>query len=172
MPSHERPTPDEYGAFYAGYVARVPEGDLTTILKAQVVETLALLDGVPEAVADRSYAPGKWTLKEVVGHMADTERVMGYRALCIARGDRTPLPGFEQDDYVAAAGFGKRRLDDLAAELGHLRAGTVSLLGGLEPGAWSRLGEASGHPVSVRALACIIAGHELHHYAVLRERYL
>jgi hypothetical protein len=168
----DRPSPDEYGAFYAGYVSRVPAGDLTAILRTQIHETLDLLGTVSGERANYRYAPGKWTLKEVVGHMADTERVMSYRALRIARGDSTPLPGYEQDDYVASAGFGRRGLDDLAAELAALRQATVLLLAGLDEEAWLRRGTASGQPASVRALACIIAGHELHHRDVIEARYL
>lgn len=172
MPYRGRPESDEYGKFYAGYVARVPEGDLVRILAEQIEDTTELLAGVEEETASRAYAPSKWSLKEVVGHLADTERVMGYRALRVARGDTTPVPGFEQDDYVAAASFDARSLDDLVDEFRLLRRGTVVLLDGLEEEAWSRRGTASGAPVSVRALACIIAGHELHHRAVVRERYL
>ncbi len=172
MPYHGRPAGDEYGEFYAGYVARVPEGDLVTILAGQIEDTAGLLAGVEEETASRSYAPGKWSLKEVVGHLVDTERVMAYRALRLARGDTTPIPGFEQDDYVAAASFDTRSLHELVDELRLLRRGTVVLFDGLEEEAWSRRGTASGAPVSVRALACIIAGHELHHRVAMRERYL
>jgi uncharacterized damage-inducible protein DinB len=172
MSYHVRPGSDEYGAFYSGYVDRVPEGDLVAILEHQIEDTLALLRSVPDEDGDRRYAPGKWSVKEVVGHLADTERVMSYRALRVARGDSTPLPGFEQDDYVAAADFSRRSLAILLSELEVLRRGTVALFDSLTEEDWARRGTASGHPVTPRSLACIIAGHELHHRQVLMERYL
>lgn len=171
MDYHERPTPEEYAPFYHRYVARLPDGGVVALLRTQLSETVALLEGVADADADRGYAPGKWSIKEVVGHVTDTERVMSYRALRIARGDTTELPGFEQDPYVAAANSGDRTLEDLRAELRAVRRATVALFETLPRGAWTRRGVASGSTVSVRALACIIAGHELHHRALLRERY-
>jgi hypothetical protein len=167
----ERPGADEYAPFYGRYVTLVPAGDLVRVLDRQVVRTITLLDGVPREWERHAYAPGKWTVREVVGHLADVERVMAHRVLRIARGDPTELPGFDEDGYVAAAGFDRRGLADLAAELRSVRLATVSLLTGLPPEAWTRRGRANGEPVSVRALACIIAGHELHHRAILEERY-
>lgn len=172
MSYHARPGSDEYGAFYAGYVSRVPEGDLVRILEDQIQDTLALLRPVSDEDGDHGYAPGKWSLKEVVGHLADTERVMSYRALRVARGDATPMPGFEQDDYVAAVEFNRRSLGSLLDELELLRRGTVALFGSLTEEEWARRGTASGQPVTPRSLACIIAGHELHHRQVLAERYV
>jgi hypothetical protein len=167
----ERPEADEYAPFYGRYVTLVPTGDLVRVLDRQVARTATLLDGVPRERESYAYAHGKWTIREVVGHLADVERVMSYRALRIARDDATELPRFDEDDYVAAAGFDRRGLADLAAELRSVRRATVSLLAGLPPEAWTRRGWANGEPVSVRALACIIAGHELHHRAILEERY-
>lgn len=164
-----RPGPEEYSPYYSGYVARVPTGDLVTILASQLDQTLELLNG---ADGDRKYADNKWTIREVVGHMADTERVMAYRALRIARGDTTPLPGFDQDQYVPAGEFAGRSLDDLLAELALVRKATVALFTGLPDRAWFRQGTASEAAVTVRGLACIIAGHELHHRVILAERYL
>jgi hypothetical protein len=140
-------------------------------LERQLGETLALLRGFAEERAGAGYEPGKWSVKEVVGHMIDGERVFAYRALCFARGDRTPLPGFEQDDYVAGGNFNARTLADLIDELEAVRRATLSLLRGLDADAWRRAGTASDNEVSVRALAHIIAGHELHHVRVLREKY-
>lgn len=172
MPYLDRPRPDEYGSFYAGYVSRVPEGDLVQILEEQIGETAGLLRGASESEGEFAYAPDKWTLKEVVGHLVDTERVMSYRALRTARGDATPLPGFDQDEYVAAARFGRRTLADLTDELELVRRATVVLFDSFDPGEWERRGTASGHPISVRALACIILGHEVQHRDTIRTRYL
>jgi hypothetical protein len=171
-PLHARPAADEYAPFYHTYVSLVPAGDLLALLEDQRRETASLLAGLSEEAALHRYEPGKWSVKEVVGHVADTERVMLYRALRAARGDRTPLPGFDENAYVAAAGFDARPLGDLLAELGVVREATLRFLRGLPPQAWTRRVEANGHEVSVRALACIVAGHELHHLRLLRGRYL
>lgn len=168
----KRPGADEYDTFYAGYVARVPDGDLVTILDEQIGHTCALFDRVPPEREDHAYAPGKWSIKEVVGHLADAERVLSYRALRIGRGDSTEMPGFEEDAYVSAAGFGRHSLDDLVRDLRTVRRATVALFRGFDAEAWTRRGIANGAAVSVRALACIVAGHELHHRAILEERYL
>jgi hypothetical protein len=168
----ERPQPGEYAPYYARYIERVPPGDILTILRDQLEDTRELLRRVPGSRADHAYAPGKWTIKEVVGHIADAERVFAYRALRIARGDTTPLPGFDENAYVPAGRFGDRPLGQLAEELAAVRTATVALLNGLPAGAWERTGTASDTTVSVRALAAIIAGHELHHRAILEERYL
>jgi len=166
-----RPEADEYNPFYARYVARVPQGDLVSILREQLSGTLSLFDG-SEADAERPYAEGKWTLKQVLGHLADTERVMAYRALRVARGDATPLPGFEENDFAREAGSNARSLASLRDELATTRAATISLFDGLPAVAWERKGTASGSGISVRAVACIIAGHELHHREIVRTRYL
>lgn len=171
MPYTDRPSPDEYAPFYGGYVARVPAGDIVQILRDQIADTRALLEAMPPAQADFAYAPGKWTVKEVLGHMADTERTMSYRALRFARGDATPLAGFSETDYVAAANFASRTTAELLDDLGTVRRASVALFAALPPEAWTRRGTANGKGVSVRALACIIAGHALHHRALLRERY-
>lgn len=167
----ERPGSDEYAPFYSDYIARVPRGDLVAMLRAQVDDTCAPLEGVQPDRADFAYAPGKWTLREVVGHLSDAERVLSYRALRVARGDATPLAGFDENDFVAAAEFGERALEDLLQEFRAARRASVTLFAGLAPAAWTRRGMANDHSVSVRALACILAGHELHHRAILRERY-
>lgn len=167
-----RPTAAEFSPFYARYVERVPAGDIVTILRNQLADTLSLFDPLDESDTERPYAEGKWTLKQVLGHMADAERVMAYRALRIARGDTTPLPGFEENAYAAAARSNDRSVADLRNELTTLRTSTVALFAGLPVEAWERTGTASEATVSVRALACIIAGHELHHRAIVRERYL
>lgn len=167
-----RPDPSEYGAYYGRYISLVPEGSIVDTLRGQIAETLGLLRALPESRGDHRYAPGKWSIKEIIGHVADAERVFAYRALRIGRGDETPLPGFEQDDYVRTGGFGARPLRHLLDELEAVRRGTVLLLEGFDEAAMTRRGTASGMPVSVRALAYIAAGHELHHRKVLRGRYL
>lgn len=168
----ETPAVGEYREFYAGYVARVPPGGIVERLRTQLDGTLELVSGLPPAGPDYAYAPGKWSVKQVIGHLADAERIMSMRALCFARGEAAPLPPFEEDAYVAAAGFEHRTLESLVEELRAARAASVALFDGLPAEAWTRWGTASGHPITVRALAWIIAGHELHHRAILEERYL
>jgi hypothetical protein len=174
MPSHTtiRPQPDEHAPFYGGYVALVPDGDVIEILERQADAMQALLASVPEERGGHRYAPGKWSIREVVGHLADTERIMACRALRIARGDPTPLPGFDENAYVEQGGFDTRSLEGLGLELRAARRHTVELFRHLPARAWARRGVANGVPVSVRALAHIIAGHEMHHRALLQERYL
>jgi hypothetical protein len=167
-----RPAAGEYNPYYDKYISLVPEEDVRVVLRRQLDDTLSLLSSINEAQAATSYAPGKWSIKELVGHVIDGERIFAYRALRFARGDQTPLSGFEQDDYVAGGNFGARRLTDLATEFEHVRKATLSLLGHLDEEAWQRSGVASDSPVSVRALAYIMAGHEAHHMGILRERYL
>lgn len=167
-----RPTPDEYADFYAGYVAHVPDGDILLTLEAQLERLLALLGAIPAERWGFRYAPGKWSVREVVGHMIDAERVFSYRALRFARGDETPLAGFDEKAYVAAADFSARSLEELGGELAHLRRANVAFLRGLGPDAWSRRGAANGVSFTVRALAFIMAGHVEHHMQVLRKRYL
>ncbi len=167
-----RPDATEYASAYENYVALVPGDDVIAVLSRQRAETRDLLRGIPEDAADSRYAPGKWSIKELVGHIIDGERVFAYRALRFARGDRTPLAGFDQDPYVAAANSDARTLASLAEEFEHVRASTVLLLQSLDGEAWQRRGTASDNEISVRALAYIIAGHEAHHVRILRERYL
>lgn len=171
-PRYDRPDSTEYAPFYAGYVAKVPDGDLLRTLEEQDEQTMALLSGVPESRGSLAYAPGKWSLKEVVGHLADAERVFSYRALRIARGDTMSLPGFDEKAWVPNAGSNSRTLADLLGELRVVRASTLALLRHLPPESVGRVGTASDTPVSVRAIAWIIAGHERHHIGIIRERYL
>jgi DinB superfamily len=140
-------------------------------LEAQARKTQALLAGLSDAQAGHRYAEGKWTVRDVAGHMADAERVMSYRAMRIARGDATPLHGFDENAYVEVAGADRRPIAELAAELAAVRNATLALFRGLDAEAWRRRGAANGNPVSVRALAHIIAGHERHHVEILRTRY-
>lgn len=165
------PDQDEYAPFYAGYVGRVAGRDLRGILERQVGEIRALIAPLTDDDGRARYEPDRWSVKEVLGHIADTERVMSYRLLRIARGDITPLPGFEQDAYAAAANADERTLESLVAELEAVRGSTLALAGSLGEDAWERRGVASGREVSARALAHIIAGHLDHHVVILRERY-
>ncbi|MDQ5838124.1 MAG: DinB family protein [Acidobacteriota bacterium] len=167
-----RPEADEYASFYETYVSLVPEGEVVETLRRQSEEVSALLAGIAEERAAYAYAPGKWSIKQVVGHVIDAERIFSYRAMAIARGERQPLPGMDQDEYMAGADFEARTLADLAEEFSHLRRANVLMLRGLPATAWSRRGTASGNEVTVRALAYIIAGHAAHHLQVLRTRYL
>lgn len=167
-----RPPADEYAAYYSPYVSHVPEGDILKLLEQQSSATLELLRSVSEAQADLRYAPDKWSLKEVIGHISDTERIFAYRALRIARGDQTPLPGFEQNGFVLYAGFDDCKLSALARDFEIVRQASLSLFYNLDEPAWHRRGTASESEVTVRALAYIIAGHELHHVGILKERYL
>lgn len=167
-----RPGPTEHAPYYARYIDLVPEGSIVNSLEVQIGETTALLASLSEVRARHRYAAGKWSVKEVVGHIADSERVFAYRALRFARGDATELPGFEGDDYVAHAGFDERPLADVLRELEIVRAATLSLFRSLGEEAWGKGGVANEALVTVRALAWIIAGHELHHRALLVERYL
>jgi uncharacterized damage-inducible protein DinB len=168
----ERPQADEHSPYYGRYIARVPEGDLVSLLRERIADTTALLRRVPPDREDFAYAPGKWTVKQVVGHMSDVERVMAFRALWIARGDTSALPCFDENEWANVADVATRSLGDLIDELQAVRAATIHLASHLNSEALARRGSASGNPVTVRALFYIIAGHERHHADLLRERYL
>jgi hypothetical protein len=166
------PTSEEYAPFYAGYINRIGQGeDVLATLDEQLQSTPALLRRVDERRGGFRYAPGKWSIKEVVGHLADTERILTDRALRIGRGDVTPLPGFDEDAYVPAMEADARPLDDLVSEWSDVRRASLALFRGLPSAAWARRGVANGAVVSVRALAYIVAGHERHHLETLRDRY-
>ncbi len=167
-----RPDASSMPQFYSRYVEAVPDGDILETLQRQGAETQAFLGALDAAQASHRYAPGKWTVKQIVGHLADGERVFAYRALSFARRDATELPGFEEDDWAAANSCEQRSLQAVLAELFAVRQATLALFRGLEDDAWDRLGTANGRRISVRALAWMMAGHELHHLRVLRERYL
>jgi hypothetical protein len=172
MKTNHFPDPTEYLPYYGKYIALVPEGAIVETLMKQVSETTTMLRGLSEAQGAHRYAPEKWTVKEVVGHMIDTERVFAYRALVFARNDKSELPSMDQNPYVQFGNFTNCKLRDLADEFECVRHSTVYLLRHLGDEAWTRRGVASGAEVSVRALAYIIAGHELHHAKILREKYL
>lgn len=163
---------NEYSSFYHTYVSKVPEGDLITQFKQQTAETLTLYKSISEEQWNSAYAPGKWTIKELLVHLLDSERVFSYRALRIARGDQTPLMGFEQDDYIPTSEANQRTVEDLLEEYQNLRASTISLIKSFNPTMMARTGTASGATISVRALCAIMAGHEIHHRQIIEERYL
>lgn len=172
MPTIARPDTSEYAPFYEGYVSQVPEGDVLELLERQLGDTIHLLGQVSEARADHRYAEGKWSIKEVAGHLVDTERVFAYRLLTFARGDAGPLPGFDENTFVANGAFATRTLRDLVGEFVHVRRATLHMLRGLDDAAWAREGVANGNRITVRALPFVMAGHERHHVRLLRERYL
>jgi hypothetical protein len=167
----KRPEATEYADFYAGYVSKVPGNDVLVVLEAQRLQMLQLFAGRSERDGSFRYAPGKWSVKEVLGHITDAERIFTYRALRIARGDQTPLPGFEQDDFVKNGGSAERTLANLAEEFGMVRNASIALFRSLQEAAWLRRGVASQKEVTVRALAFITAGHQIHHRLILEERY-
>jgi len=167
-----KPEKGEFLPYYERYINLVGSGDVLATLSRQMDETQALLRSLPASIATYRYAPGKWSVNEVVGHLIDSERIFASRALRFSRNDATPLPGFEQDDYVSNSSFDSYPLAELASELESVRESTVFLFKHLQEDAWMRRGIANGAEVSVRALAFIIAGHELHHREMLQARYL
>ena len=167
----QRPGPDEFASFFQGYIDRVPGGDVPQHLRAQGERTGALLGRVDEQKGMFRYAPGKWTVKRLVQHVVDGERLFGYRAMCIARGEQGSLPAFDENAYAEHDGSDSRSMASIAAEYASVRAATLTLFAGFDAAAWARRGTANGKAISVRALLWITAGHELHHLAVLRERY-
>jgi DinB superfamily len=166
-----RPEANEYADYYANYIAKVPGSDVLSVLESQRLQMLQLFAGRSERDGSFRYAPGKWSVKEVLGHITDTERIFTYRALRIARGDQTSLPGFEQDDFVKNGAFGQRTLANLAEEFGLVRSASVALFRSFPEECWSRRGVASEKEVTVRALAFMTAGHQMHHRIILEERY-
>src|SRR5579863_5390971 len=166
-----RPGSDEHPSEQGEYIRLVPGGEIVAQLSYQIRETIALLSDLSDTAGDYRYIAGKWSLKEVLGHMIDSERVLSFRALCFARGDQNPLPGFEQNDYVRNSGSGARSLKNLLEEFEMVRKATVLLFQGLNTQAWSRRGIASENEVSVNALAWMIAGHELHHRNGIQKNY-
>jgi uncharacterized damage-inducible protein DinB len=166
-----RPGADEFAPYYARYIDLVPDGDVLDTMERQLEETVALLDRVTEARAGHRYAEGKWSVREVCGHLADAERIFAYRALCVARGETKSLPGFDENAYVAGADFDARTLNSFLGELTAVRRATLALFRNLDVGALARRGTANDTPITPRALAWITAGHERHHQQILRERY-
>jgi uncharacterized damage-inducible protein DinB len=166
------PGATEYAPYYGTFVALVKGSNVLDLLSEKPTAILNVLRGLPESAEEFRYAEGKWSVKEVLGHVMDCERVYAYRALCIARGERAPLPGFDENDYVRVAEFGRRRLGDIAEEFETVRRATLALLARLDGAALTRIGTANNVVFSARALAYCIAGHEIHHAGVLKSRYL
>ena len=166
-----RPGADEYVEYYAGYVSRVPDGDIIDILRRQLDSGLDVLEGFSREKSEYRYAPDKWSVKEVLGHVIDVEWIFTYRALRIARGDKTPLAGMEQDEFMAGANFADRDIAGMLEEYRHLRMANVKLFESFDEEMLLRRGTASGCEFSVRALLYIIAGHSSHHMSVLKEKY-
>ena len=166
-----RPEPGEYAPYYDRYISLIPGTEILATLESQRRQMMLLLSGRDEADGDFRYAPEKWSAKQVLGHICDTERIFAYRALRIARGDRTPIEGFEQDDYVRNAPFVQLPISEIIDEYIAVRRATLTLLRNFDEPAWTLRGIANKNEVSVRALAYIIAGHELHHRRILEEKY-
>jgi hypothetical protein len=167
----QRPGADEYAPFYADYVGLVTEPDVLAALARQPDEIARIARGLTPEGERHRYGPEKWSVREILGHITDGERVFGYRAFCISRGDQTPLPGFDENAYVAASGYDARPAADLAADFAAARASNLAVLRALPAERFGNVGNANGKPVSLRALAFIMAGHVHHHLAVLRDRY-
>jgi uncharacterized damage-inducible protein DinB len=167
----ERPPMAEYPPYFARYIDRVPAGDIVVQLRDNAATLGATIATLDDARGAQRPEPGKWSIREMLGHLIDVERVFVYRALCIARGDSAPLSSFDQNDYAAAAGSDARPLADLRDELRALRESTIRFFASLPAGAWTRIGVVGGNNLSVRAIARIIVGHTQHHLQVLAERY-
>lgn len=168
----QHPAEGEYIPYQSLYLEKVPAGNLVHILEQSLEQTLATLSALTNEQAEYAYAPGKWTIKQVLIHINDCERILAYRALCIARGEQLPLPGFEQDDYVTAANLSERNMSDMLEEFRSIRMATLTLIKSFNSEIINRKGNANKHPITVNALCYVIAGHELHHMSIIRERYL
>lgn len=166
-----KPADTEYAPFYAHYVSLVPETDAVAALERQVDEFRACKASVPKDRETFRYAPDKWSVRQVIGHLTDGERVFGYRAFCISRGEQAPLPAFDENVYVAHSTYDSVPIRELVDELVDVRRGNLAVLRRLSAADWARVGTASGKPVTVRALAYVMAGHPRHHLAILREKY-
>jgi hypothetical protein len=171
-PRSTRPAPAEYAPYYGRYITKVADGDVVRMLQDQIAATIPFLRAIPAEKAGHRYAPGKWSIRECIGHLVDTERIFAYRAVRIARNDATPLPGFDENAFVANARFDERSMSSLIDEFETVRRASIAFFDSLVAEEWLRKGTASDNPVSVRALAWIMAGHELHHLEVMKTRYL
>ena len=167
-----KPTDAEYPDFYSGYIALVPDGDVIKFLKKQKRMFIGLIDSIPEEQLLYRYEEGKWTIKQIVGHVIDTERIMAYRALVFSRGERQPIPGFNENEYVERASFNQKNIQDLIKEFAKLRESNLALIQNLNVDMMERKGNANDFFFSVRAIVYIIAGHVEHHINVIKSRYL
>lgn len=168
----KRPDLEEFPVYMRSYVQLIPEGDIIQTLNGQLASTLKIFSAVTEKQAEYRYAEGKWSLSEVLGHLTDTERIMSYRILRIARGDKSPLMGFDENVYVQEASFYERTIADLLEDYQNVRRATISLLKGLPQKSLQNKGNANGFEVTVETIAYMIAGHELHHLKIIQEKYL
>jgi uncharacterized damage-inducible protein DinB len=167
-----RPAEREHDPAFSRYIMRVPEGNLIPLFESQTQTTRNFFEKLTEEKANYSYAPGKWSIKEVLGHVLDFERVFAYRTLCIARGEEQPLPGYDENDYARYSGYDRIVLPEILQHYAHVRASTLALLKQIPDDAWTRTGTVNGKSISLRALAYIMPGHERHHMNVIAERYL
>lgn len=166
------PSPTEHPVYYGKYIQRVPEGDLVDILNNQLKESLTFLESLPVEKLNYRYAAGKWTIPQIIQHITDTERIFAYRALRFARKDKTPLSGFEENDYADAANTSERSINDILEEFISVRRASIQLLKSFNDAILNNSGSSNGNPMTVRAMVYIIAGHELHHMQVIKEKYL
>ena len=167
-----RPLPGEYAEGYATYIAEAGDGDVLALLQAQEEEVAALYRGLSEAQGTFRYAPGKWSLKDLLLHLSDAERIFTYRCLRIGRGDTTPMPGFDEDAYAAAAQADGRTMADLLADFRAVRAASLTLFRSLPEAAWMNKGTTNNRAITARCIPYIALGHAAHHLTVIRERYL
>ncbi|HZH40133.1 MAG TPA: DinB family protein [Gemmatimonadales bacterium] len=167
-----RPAASEFNPYYAHYIGLVPEGNLIEILTRKGMEFGAQVKAIPEGRASFRYEPAKWSVAQVVSHVNDAERIFTCRALCFSRGEKAPLPSFDEKAYAAAAAADQRHIAEIGAEFETIRRATLALFSGMTESMFGMSGVASGHPITVRALAYIVAGHSIHHAAILKERYL
>ena len=172
MNNLHKPAPSEYPAYFETYLKRLPETDIVALLQTQCEELLSLFANLPEAETEKGYAEGKWSLKELLQHMLDSERIMAYRALCFARNEQNMLPGFEEDEYAAVSDANRRKLSDLIAEYRLQRQSTIMLFKNFSPEMVERFGKANNATYNVRSLAWVIAAHENHHLHIIQTRYL
>lgn len=170
--TQKRPLTSEYAPYYGNYILQVPDGDFLEILETQQRDLTRMLEPLSDKQAEFRYQPGKWSIKETLGHINDAERIFAYRLLRIGRGDQTPLPGFEQNDYIQPGNFSARKLVSLLEEFASIRRASITLIRSLDNAAYLRRGTASGKEISALALAFIIAGHAIHHQKILANRYL
>lgn len=168
----KRPLIEEFPEYTRSYIQLIPEGNIVDLLEAQKTETLRLLSDITEAETKYRYAEGKWSLREVIGHLTDTERIMAYRLLCISRGDQTPLSGFSENDYVKEGCYHLRSLSELLEDYQTVRRSTLSLMKGVPQSGWGRTGIANSYKISAAIIPYMIAGHELHHIKIIKNKYL
>ncbi|MFD1772344.1 DinB family protein [Paenibacillus rhizophilus] len=169
----QRPKKGEYAEFNQNYMELVPEeGGFAEVLLEQSDAAFALFEGLTEEQGGYRYAPEKWSVKQLLGHLTDSDRIMAYRVLRLSRGDETPLPGYDENDFVNAAGFDSYSLEELIRQYKATRQSTLALFAAISEEAWTRKGNTNGHPITARAQACLLIGHELHHLNIIKERYL